>query len=104
MVISFDLPTSSKQAQKRNPKQKMVASAVFITDLSGKSIIARNYRGDVPLTKALERFSNYLVEVDDEQKKPVFHVDDSGDTLVGEDVGCTGPGGETYIYIQVSIG
>lgn len=80
----------------------MVASAVFITDLSGKSIIARNYRGDVPLTKALERFSKYLTEVDDEQKKPVFHVDDSGDTLLGEDVGCTGPGGETYIYVQVS--
>jgi len=78
----------------------MVASAVFITDLSGKSIIARNYRGDVPLTKALERFSKYLTEVDDEQKKPVFHVDDSGDTLLGEDVGCTGPGGETYIYVQ----
>lgn len=82
--------------------QTMVASAVFITDLSGKSIISRNYRGDVPLTKALERFSKYLGDTEDEQKKPVFHVDDSGDTLMGEDVGCTGPGGETYIYVQVS--
>jgi hypothetical protein len=85
-----------------NFRPTMVASAVFITDLSGKSIISRNYRGDVPLTKALERFSKYLVDTDEEQKKPVFHVDDSGDTLMGEDVGCTGPGGETYIYVQVS--
>ena len=26
-------------------------SAVFITDLSGKPLISRNYRGDIPLTK-----------------------------------------------------
>lgn len=28
----------------------MVASAVFITDTKGKVIIARNYRGDVPMS------------------------------------------------------
>mmetsp|Transcript_25265 Transcript_25265/g.35631 ORF Transcript_25265/g.35631 Transcript_25265/m.35631 type:complete len:81 (+) Transcript_25265:93-335(+) len=50
----------------------MVASAVFLTDLSGKAIISRNYRGDVPLAKAIERFARYLTEVDDEAKKPVF--------------------------------
>lgn len=80
----------------------MVASAVFITDLSGKAIISRNYRGDVPMTKAIERFAKYLTEVEDEAKKPVFYVDTNGDMLPPEDVGCTGPGGETYVYVSVS--
>jgi hypothetical protein len=80
----------------------MVASAVFITDLQGKAIISRNYRGDVPLNKVIERFANYLVEVEDEAKKPVFHVDTNGDVQAGEDVGATGTGGEHYVYVSVS--
>jgi hypothetical protein len=80
----------------------MVASAVFITDLQGKAIISRNYRGDVPLTKAIERFAKYLVEVEDEAKKPVFHVDINGDIQAGEDVGATGTGGEHFVYVSVS--
>ena len=80
----------------------MVASAIFITDLSGKSIISRNYRGDVPLTKAIERFSNYLSDVDEEAKKPVFQIDPNGDVMSADDVGSTGPGGETYVYVGVS--
>ena len=81
----------------------MVASAIFITDLSGKAIISRNYRGDIPLTKAIDRFSKYLLEVDDDAKQPVFHVDSDGDLQRNEDVGDTGRGGETYVYIQVRI-
>lgn len=80
----------------------MVASAVFITDLQGKAIISRNYRGDVPLAKAIERFAKYLVEVEDEAKKPVFHVDTNGDVSVGDDVGASGPGGEHFVYVSVS--
>jgi hypothetical protein len=80
----------------------MVASAVFITDLQGKAIISRNYRGDVPLTKVIERFAKYLVEVDDEAKKPVFHVDVNGDVQSDEDVGATGTGGEHFVYVSVS--
>lgn len=80
----------------------MVASAVFITDLQGKAIISRNYRGDVPLTKAIERFAKYLVEVEEEAKKPVFHVDINGDIQSGEDVGATGTGGEHFVYVSVS--
>lgn len=49
----------------------MVASAVFITDLSGKSIIARNYRGDLSMGE-VERFARHLNEDDDNQLKPVF--------------------------------
>ena len=79
----------------------MVASAVFITDVSGKSIISRNYRGDVPLTKAIERFARYLTTVDEEGKKPVFHVDMNGDMMSPEEVGGSGVGGETYVYVAV---
>lgn len=79
-----------------------MASAIFITDLSGKSIISRNYRGDVPLTKAIERFARYLADTEEESKKPVFHVDTSGD--VSDEVGGNGPGGETFIYVGVSTG
>jgi predicted NBD/HSP70 family sugar kinase len=80
----------------------MVASAVFITDLQGKAIISRNYRGDVPLTKAIEQFAKYLADVEEEAKKPVFHVDPNGDIVVGEDVGGSGLGGEHFVYVAVS--
>jgi len=76
-------------------------SAVFITDLSGKPLISRNYRGDIPLTSAIEKFASYLLEVDGELQKPVFHVDSSGDFVGGDDVGCAGAGGETFVYVQV---
>jgi AP-1 complex subunit mu len=79
----------------------MVASAIFITDLQGKAIISRNYRGDIPLTKAIERFSKYLTEVEDDSKKPVFFVDASNsDVLDAENVGTTGIGGDTFVYVQ----
>jgi hypothetical protein len=80
----------------------MVASAVFITDLQGKAIISRNYRGDVPLPRAIEQFQNYLLEVDEEAKKPIFHVDSNGEISVGEDVGANGVGGEHFVYVAVS--
>ena len=80
----------------------MVASAVFITDLQGKNIISRNYRGDVPLGKALERFQNYLLDTPDETKKPIFYCDSQSDCQTEDDVGATGNGGETYVYINVS--
>lgn len=80
----------------------MAPSAVFITDLQGKAIISRNYRGEIPLSKAVERFSKYLQEVPDEQKKPIFYVDQGGDFLIEEDVGATGNEGESYLYVSLS--
>jgi len=80
----------------------MVASAVFITDLQGKAIISRNYRGDYPINKAIEVFANYLNEVEEEARKPIFHVDTNGDFESGDGVGMTGPGGQTYVYVVVS--
>ena len=81
----------------------MVASAVFITDLSGKAIISRNYRGDIPLAKAIDRFSKYLSEVEDEAMKPVFHVDANGDLSTEEDIGVNGTGGHSFVYVQVRM-
>lgn len=80
----------------------MVASAVFVTDMQGKSIISRNYIGDIPLQKAIERFAKYLTDTPDEQRKPIFHADVNGDFSVEEDVGAAGTGGESYVYINVS--
>ena len=87
----------------------MVASAIFITDLSGKPLISRNYRGDIPLSSAAEKFATYLLEADEEAKKPVFYVDGNGEFGAlkrgeeGADA-CGGvPGGETFVYIQVSF-
>jgi hypothetical protein len=80
----------------------MVASAIFVTDLAGKAIISRNYRGEIPLTKAIDRFAKYLAEIEDEAMKPVFHVDDNGDLMSDEDVGSTGVGGYSFVYVQVS--
>lgn len=79
----------------------MVASAIFITDLSGKSIISRNYRGDLPITTAIERFQKYLAEVNEEAKKPVFYVDSNGDLVPDDEIGTTGAGGTHYVYCQV---
>ena len=80
----------------------MVASAVFITDLQGKAIISRDYRGDVPLAKAIDQFQNYLTDVEEEAKKPVFHIDSNGEISVGEQVGANGVGGEHFVYVAVS--
>ncbi|CAB9514270.1 AP-1 complex subunit mu [Seminavis robusta] len=77
----------------------MVASGVFITDMQGKSIISRNYRGDFPISKAIELFSKYLDEVDEEARKPIFHVDANGDFESGDEVGMSGPSGQTFVYV-----
>lgn len=69
----------------------MTLSCLFITDLQGKSIISRNYRGDVGVTASIERFQRYLSEVEDEAKTPVFHVDLHGDVAPNpEGVGAAG--------------
>ena len=49
----------------------MVASAVFVTDLKGKILISRNYRGDIPLS-ATEKFSLRIQNSEDVDIKPVW--------------------------------
>lgn len=57
----------------------MVASALFITDLKGKVIISRNYRGDIPMAVS-EKFSLIIQEKDETDLRPVFT--DEGITYV----------------------
>ena len=40
----------------------MSASAVFILDLKGKVLIARNYRGDIPMSE-IDHFMPLITEV-----------------------------------------
>lgn len=61
----------------------MVLSAVFITDLKGKVIISRNYRGDIPMS-ASAKFTRYVQDKDDSEQRPVFTED-----------------GYTFVYLKV---
>lgn len=55
----------------------MVASSIIITDLRGKLIIFRDFRGDIPLSIIADKFSNHLSNSDEESEhKPIFQVDD----------------------------
>jgi len=60
----------------------MVASAVFVLDLKGKTIISRNYRGDVPMN-VVDRFVTHVLETEESDLRPVI-VDD----------------GVTFVYIK----
>lgn len=60
----------------------MVASAVYVLDLKGKILIARDYRGDVPKSAA-ERFSLKIQETAGDDLKPVYTEE-----------------GVTYMYIK----
>lgn len=77
----------------------MTLSCLFITDLQGKSIISRNYRGDVGVTQSIDTFQRYLSEVDDEAKTPVFHVDVHGD--VAPDPESVGSAGEMLLLVGI---
>jgi AP-1 complex subunit mu len=57
-------------------------SAIFMLDLKGKILIARNYRGDVPMACA-ERFIAKIMEEEEVNLRPVVEED-----------------GITYIYIK----
>ena len=85
----------------------MVLSAVFITDLQGKSIISRNYRGDVPsLSKSIERFGKYLNDTPEEQQKPVFYTNAEGDLFFEENVEANPSStstGESFVYVSVCL-
>jgi len=52
------------------------------------------------MTKAIEQFAKYLTEVEEEAKKPIFHVDTNGDISDGDEVGANGVGGEHFIYVS----
>lgn len=47
------------------PEPLTMASAVFFLDLKGKTLLARNYRGDIPLS-AVEKFPILLGQAEEE--------------------------------------
>ena len=49
----------------------VVASAIYITDLKGKVLIARNYRGNVSMSAA-DKFAKRIQSQEDLDAKPVF--------------------------------
>lgn len=52
----------------------MVASAVYITDLKGKVIINRNYRGDIQ-NNIIDKFTKYINEEDESALTPFLTID-----------------------------
>jgi AP-1 complex subunit mu len=42
-----------------------MASAVFFLDLKGKTLLSRNYRGDIPMS-AVEKFMPLLLDAEEE--------------------------------------
>ncbi|KAH8741094.1 clathrin assembly protein [Cryptosporidium ryanae] len=48
-------------------------SALFILDINGKSIIGRNYKGDISEASALEIFQQNVIEQEESLRKPIFY-------------------------------
>jgi AP-1 complex subunit mu len=46
-----------------------MASAIFFLDLKGKTLLARNYRGDLPMS-AVEKFMPLLLDAEEESTAP----------------------------------
>ena len=63
----------------------MACSAILVLDLKGRVLLARDYRGDIPL-KYAERFISKVNELEDAGKLTPVIVDE----------------GVTYLYVQVS--
>ena len=45
--------------------RRTMTSAVFFLDLKGKTLLARNYRGDIPMS-AVEKFMPLLLDAEEE--------------------------------------
>ena len=63
----------------------MACSAILVLDLKGRVLLARDYRGDIPLKNA-DRFIAKINELEDAGKLTPVIVDE----------------GVTYLYVQVS--
>ena len=63
----------------------MACSAILVLDLKGRVLLARDYRGDIPL-KYADRFIAKVNELEDAGKLTPVIVDE----------------GVTYLYVQVS--
>lgn len=60
----------------------MVASAIFILDARGKTLISRDFRGDLPMSSVSEFKKRVIDAPDDAVLTPFVHVEDKGYTFV----------------------
>jgi len=58
-------PPRPQAATRTSNKPLAMASAIFFLDLKGKTLLARNYRGDIPMS-AVEQFPVLLSEAEEE--------------------------------------
>jgi AP-1 complex subunit mu len=54
-----------------------MASAIFFLDLKGKTLLARNYRGDIPMS-AVEKFMPLLLDAEEENAAPAPCISHEG--------------------------
>jgi len=59
------------------PSQVAMASAIFFLDLKGKTLLARNYRGDIPLS-AVDKFMPLLLDAEEENAAPAPCISHEG--------------------------
>lgn len=52
----------------------MSVSAVAFLDLKGKLLLSRDYRGDVPVEKAANRFFELLGQAEDDRRAPISPI------------------------------
>merc|ERR1711977_664465 len=64
-LISSYWPFGSLSLPRTAPSHSKMASALFFLDLKGKTLLARNYRGDIPMS-AVEKFPILLSEAEEE--------------------------------------
>jgi AP-1 complex subunit mu len=54
-----------------------MASAIFFLDLKGKTLLARNYRGDIPMS-AVDKFMPLLLDAEEENAAPAPCISHEG--------------------------
>lgn len=52
----------------------MSVSAVVFLDLKGKLLLSRDYRGDIPVEKAANRFLELLGQTEDDRRAPISPI------------------------------
>eukprot|EP01054_Gregarina_sp_Poly1_P009914 Gregarina_sp_Poly_1__9913@NODE_64_length_16522_cov_117_152963_g55_i0_p5_GENE_NODE_64_length_16522_cov_117_152963_g55_i0NODE_64_length_16522_cov_117_152963_g55_i0_p5_ORF_typecomplete_len434_score57_60Adap_comp_sub/PF00928_21/2_9e90Clat_adaptor_s/PF01217_20/1_9e22Glyco_transf_36/PF06165_11/0_0055Longin/PF13774_6/0_047Longin/PF13774_6/2_9e03_NODE_64_length_16522_cov_117_152963_g55_i055726873 len=52
-----------------------MASAILLLDTKGQSILARDFRGEVPLAQVPEKFAQHVVFAEESEVKPIFSDD-----------------------------
>jgi AP-1 complex subunit mu len=64
-----------------------MASAIFFLDLKGRTLLARNYRGDIPMS-VVEKFMPLLLEAEEENTAPAPCISHEGVNVIPITVHC----------------